>query len=149
LALFNSKKLRANKVIAVDISSSMLVKAKRKLPLQDTTLLRADVCQLPFKTSSINTISCFGGFNSFPSGEKAMLEIARCLSQSGIVRGSVLLMPKASWRKRLVHRWIKQGYQTEVVTFEKFKSWVLRAGLSISHQERHGDVLLFELRHVN
>jgi ubiquinone/menaquinone biosynthesis C-methylase UbiE len=147
LALFKLQKKSVEKLIAVDISGGMLEKARKKLSYPGVQLVRGDVCQLPFLDHSIQLMSCFGGFNSFPSGEVAMCEMARCLAKQGILRGSLLLMPKDGWRKKLVLDWIKKGYQTEEIQEAKFKKWVNQAGLRFSHFERHGDVLLFELVH--
>lgn len=134
------------KITCLDISEEMLTKAKTKLPASNTQFLLADVMKLPFDNQSWKHISCFGGFNSFPNGGLAMKEIARILTSDGIIRGSVLLMPRAEWRQRLVQKWIHEGYQTEVVTFDKFQEWCRVAKLQISHKEFHGDVCLFELK---
>lgn len=147
LALFKGpRKKRAEKVVAIDISSYMLSKARRKLPAQDTVLVRGDVMQLPLRSKSVDVLSCFGGFNSFPSGQEAMKEMARVLAPQGVLRGSLLLMPETPWRQRLVQDWITKGYQTDCIDPGKFQSWVAASGLVLSHTERHGDVLLFELR---
>ncbi len=147
VALFGNKKLCANEVIAIDISEEMLSKAKNKLHNKPITFVRGDVLQLPFIDSSLNAISCFGGFNSFPSGKLAMQELARCLSQEGIIRGSILLTPETPWKKNLIKNWIKKGYQTEEIDKEKFLLWVQYANLIVTHMEQYGDVLLFELSH--
>jgi SAM-dependent methyltransferase len=146
LALFGSRSRSAKNIIAIDISSSMLLKAKRKLPKDRTRFIRGDALQLPFKDASVSWVSCFGGFNSFPSGEKVMKELARVLRPGGVLRGSVLLLPQIPWRKKRVMSWIRQGYQTEVVTHDVFDGWVRSSGLNLTLCERHGDVLLFELR---
>lgn len=146
IALFGKKNFSAKKVIALDISKDMLAKAKAKLSGKPITFILGDVCQLPFKSNSLNAISCFGGFNSFPSGELAMQEIARCLTATGVLRGSVLLTPDKTWKKNLVQQWIKKGYQTEEIDKEKFFIWLHKANLKITKLEQYGDVLLFELQ---
>ena len=146
-ALFQSKKLQASKIYAIDISEDMLMKAKHKLINKPVTFIRGDACQLPFRNHSIPALSCFGGLNSFPSGEHALQEMARCLRSDGVLRGSILLLPSSPWRKKLVLKWIKKGYQTEEVDSNKFLTWVKNSGLKIFQYERYGDVLLFELRH--
>lgn len=147
LALFKSMRLRANKILAIDISGNMLLKAKKKLPHKSCVFVRGDVMQLPLADRSVDALSCFGGLNSFPSGVQALGEAARVLKPDGVLRGSVLLMPEASWRRKLVMDWIQKGYQTEEVDLEKFNRWVKDSGLEFSLLKRHGDVLLFELRH--
>lgn len=145
-ALFGSKKLVASKAVVIDLSGDMLRKAKRKLRGYPVTLLRGDVCELPFVSQSVPAMSCFGGLNSFPSGETALKEIARCLMPNGILRGSVLLLPQTPRRKKLVQHWIRQGYQSEAVTEEKFLRWVKHSNLKLTCLEKYGDVLLFELK---
>lgn len=146
-ALFGSKKFFAKKLLALDISKDMLDKAKIKLSKKPVTFIRGDVNQLPFSNSSIQAISCFGGFNSFPSGALAMKELSRCLSKNGIIRGSILLTPETSWKKNLIRSWIKKGYQTEEINKDKFFSWVENADLYVNTLEQVGYVLLFELKH--
>lgn len=147
LALFLSRKLRAEELVAIDISGNMLQKARKNLPAGAAQLVRGDVMALPFPDASLPAISLFGGLNSFPDGGGALKEAARTLAKDGIIRGSVLLMPSTPWRRRLVGDWIRKGYQTEEVTTDKFSTWVRDAGLACALLERHGDVLLFELRH--
>jgi SAM-dependent methyltransferase len=147
IALGRSQKYPLTKLTVLDISAEMLEKAYRKLPQHLTTFIRGDVNHLPFANDSIFALTCFGGFNSFPSGKSAMKELARCLSQEGRIRGSVLLWPKSSWRQSLIKKWIQQGFQTESITFEQFQIWVMEANLEMTCYERYGDVLLFELRH--
>lgn len=146
LALFGSKKQKPLQVIAMDISGSMLKKARKKIPFQELTLVRADVLQLPLESQSVSVLSCFGGFNSFPNGAMAMQELFRVMKPGGILRGSVLLLPKTTWRKNLVLDWIAKGYQTEIVTEEKFGAWVAESGFKTSLATRYGDVILFELK---
>lgn len=145
-ALLGSKKLRASQLCVIDLSSEMLLKANRTLRGVPVTLVRGDVCQLPLPSDSVIAMSCFGGFNSFPSGQVALKEIKRCLAKNGVLRGSVLLLPKTPWRKKLVQKWIDKGYQTEEVTKETFLSWVKHSDLQLTVMEQYGDVLLFELR---
>jgi SAM-dependent methyltransferase len=145
MALLKKKRKRAKRVLGLDISGDMLRKATKKLPPDDATLMRADVQQLPFPDASVRAMTCFGGLNSFPSGAVALKEMARCLAPDGRLRGSILLLPASRWRANAVRKWIREGYQTEEVTLEVLEGWVAGAGLTFSHKERHGDVILFEL----
>lgn len=146
LALFGSEKARAARIVALDISEAMLRKARRKLPPARATLVRGDVRRLPFAAGSVKLLTCFGGFNSFPSGLEAMREMARTLAPRGRLRGSVLLMPDALWRRRLIMRWIRKGYQSEAVAMGDFLDWTAGSGLELVGKERNGDVLLFDLK---
>lgn len=144
LALFKQPK-HPHSLIGIDISESMLRKAQKRMSHLPVTLIKGDVMRLPFEDASIPLVTCFGGFNSFPSGETAFKEVRRILSAQGKMRGSVLLMPRSKWRSALVHHWIRKGYQSEVVTQETFSHWVEAAGLKFTTYERLGDVVLFEV----
>ena len=145
IALLSRRDEQADRIVSVDISDDMLEKAKKKLN-KKTEFLKADVENLPFQTNSQTLITCFGGLNSFASGQRALIELGRIVSDSGFIRGSFLLMPKASWRQKLVRRWIEQGYQTCELSLGLFEHWCAGAGLDITHLEQHGDVVLFELQ---
>lgn len=146
-ALFSRKGPQADRVIAVDLSERMLEVAKRRLPAAHTTLLRADVAALPFADASIPVLSCFGGLNSFASPELALREMARVLQpETGIMRGSYLIMPKTQWKKRLVRHWIAEGYQSGELELSCVRQAFTRAGLQLSLEQRMGDVILFEAR---
>jgi ubiquinone/menaquinone biosynthesis C-methylase UbiE len=134
VALFARGQEQAEHVTAVDISDDMR-----------TEFLKADVEQLPFGDCSQDLLTCFGGLNSFASGQRALSELNRIVSSNGVVRGSFLLMPKAEWKRKLVRRWIEQGYQTCELSVGLFENWCAHAKLDITQMEQHGDVVLFEL----
>lgn len=145
-ALLNKNKNYNNiHIIALDISEAMLIKAQAKLKSK-ASFVQADVEHLPFLDHSFDTISCFGGLNSFPQGALALCELKRVLKKDGRIRGSFLLMPKISWKQRLVKRWIKQGYQTAELSLAMFESWIKKAGLQKNLLYQYGDVVLFELQ---
>jgi ubiquinone/menaquinone biosynthesis C-methylase UbiE len=146
-ALFKGSK-KPKKILCLDISPEMLDRAEKKIASKAAKFVVGDVMKLPFADRSQKTIACFGGLNSFPSGGDALKEIQRILHPEGLVRGSVLLFPKANWRQNLIRKWIQQGYQTEIVTEEIFKFWIQQASLTLTKCYRYGDVLLFELRNT-
>ena len=142
-ALLKQKKFPKPQLKILDLSPNMLQKAITKMP-SDTQVIKGDVMHLPFSTASHPLITCFGGFNSFPSAKEALLEIHRVLQPGGYLRGSVLLMPTANWKQKRILHWIKKGYQSEVIHLSYFESWLQQAGFSITSQHRMGDVFLFE-----
>jgi ubiquinone/menaquinone biosynthesis C-methylase UbiE len=142
IALSNNNNIH---IIAVDISESMLLKAQKKLN-NKTSYVQADVEHLPFLNQSFDTISCFGGLNSFPCGKGALGELKRVLKPGGRIRGSFLLMPQIAWKQKLVRRWINEGYQTVELSLELFDTWVKNAGLEKNLLYQYGDVVLFELK---
>lgn len=145
-ALFPLWKEKVKGLLVLDLSEAMLSKAVRKLPKSNTIFLHADVINLPFDTHSVDCLTCFGGFNSFISGEIAMCEMARVLKAGGVLRGSVLLTPKKHWKKKLVDLFIRWGLQTEHVDYGRFTDWIHRSGLTLYEARQFGDVFLFELR---
>jgi len=145
MCLCKRSKTHADRILGLDISGDMLRKARKKLKRPDVVLARADVQKLPFPDGSVKAMTCFGGLNSFPSGAVATKEMARVLHPEGRLRGSVLLLPESNWRRKLVRKWIVEGYQTEEVTPEILHRWVEDAGLTFRQEERHGDVILFEV----
>lgn len=145
LALFKGKK-KATRVIALDLSESMLAKAKKLLKGLPVNLVRGDVMHLPFADDSVEAMTCFGGLNSFPSLQGALAELKRVLSPTGVLRGSFLLMPEARWRSDRVRKWIALGYQTTSISSSEFVDELKRSGLKLAVSQRIGDVFLFELR---
>lgn len=148
-ALFSRFGKQVKSLTVLDISLAMLDKAQKKLPAKKTVFMQGNVLQLPFSDNSLPIMTCFGGLNSFPSAKVALMELARVLSKdSGVLRGSLLLMPSSPWRQKLVRKWIQEGYQTEEVTKEMFFYWIKNSSLRLTQLEQYGDVLLFELRKV-
>lgn len=145
LALFRGS-LKAEKVLCIDLSRDMLVRAQRKLRFSGVTLLRGDVDHLPLRSNSCDAMTCFGGLNSFPSHSSALSEFQRVLSPGGVLRGSALLLPKALWRRRLIYHWISKGYQSVIINEQDLLNSFENAGLSAVNTVRYGDVLLFEVQ---
>lgn len=145
-ALAPEKNANVQSLVCLDISSEMLVKAKKKLKSSKCAFELGDVCKMPFADGQFSVISCFGGLNSFPDVPLALREINRVLSPHGKLRGSVLLLPQSPWRQRKIHQWIEEGYQTQTITTDKLSKWIHEARFEVSVQTQIGDVLLFELK---
>lgn len=70
--------------VGVDLSSEMLVQARRKTPCGDRLqFIQADVTALPFEAASFDIAVCSISFLHYPEPELALGEIARVLKQNG------------------------------------------------------------------
>ena len=154
IALFKGKSKKAKRVVVLDLSRSMLRKAatrfRNRIQNKDVILIRGDAMKLPFRDESIQTMSCFGGLNSFPDFEGALSQMIKKLATGGVLRGSFLLFPESPWRQRQILKWLEKGYQTTVMnpseTKEKLEKVVKNTTSKISQWVLVGDVLLFEIR---
>lgn len=138
--------LNYQKIIALDISKDMLVKAKNKLTKYGFIFLENDVQAIPLESESIDFISCFGGLNSFPSTKNSLNEMKRVLKKGGIIRGSALLNPSKKWRQDQVKKYILQGYQTQSFSLLDVKNDFKVCGFLEKESICIGDVFLFEIQ---
>lgn len=91
--VFTGKKysnLEDAKIICVDYSYGMLMEAKKLYEtnnIQNVTLIRADVANLPIKSASIDLLLTLNGLHAFPDKIKAIKEISRVLKNNGDLIG--------------------------------------------------------------
>ncbi|MBY9001742.1 MAG: class I SAM-dependent methyltransferase [Candidatus Heimdallarchaeota archaeon] len=79
-------KLRKAKIIAIDYSIEMLKIAKKRYEeagLENVIYLRADVCNLPLKTDSIDLVIVMNGIESFKDKIKSIQEMTNVLKKEG------------------------------------------------------------------
>ncbi len=82
--------LKNAKIISIDYSYGMLMEAKKLYQMnniQNVTLIRADVTNLPIKRSSIDLLLTMNGLHAFPDKIKAIEEITRVLKDNGDLIG--------------------------------------------------------------
>lgn len=77
-----SKKTNAN-LVGLDISSAMLRSAKLKSVTDKLSYVQADGQHLPFKSASLNVVTCMGSLHHMPNIDKAVGEIRRVLKDEG------------------------------------------------------------------
>jgi len=78
------RKVRKNgKVLALDHSSEMLKKTKRKKTKVPSLYIQADVENIPLPDNYCDYIICFAIFPSFQDKKKAIMEITRVLKNGG------------------------------------------------------------------
>jgi len=71
--------------VALDLSFEMLKRAKEKHASANITYVQAAAEQLPFKPGKFNRVICFACFPHFDNKPVAVTEIARTLTQDGIL----------------------------------------------------------------
>lgn len=91
--VFTGKKysnLKDAKIICVDYSYGMLMEAKKVYEtnnIQNVTLIRADVANLPVKSLTIDLLLTMNGLHAFPDKIRAIEEITRVLKNNGNLIG--------------------------------------------------------------
>jgi SAM-dependent methyltransferase len=79
------------RVVAVDLSDTMLMLARKRLQRAGcggrTVLVRADAQQLPMPDGSMDAVSACGGLHIFPDPDRAIAEMRRVLRTGGRVAG--------------------------------------------------------------
>jgi SAM-dependent methyltransferase len=87
--------LPRGRVIALDLSNTMLDLARRRLKssgLQERAiLLRANAQQLPLEDASVDAVSACAGLHLFPDPDRAISEMRRVLRPGGRVGGLVFV----------------------------------------------------------
>ena len=79
-------KLQGARIIAVDYSLGMLLRAKQLYAqngIKNVTLVRGDVGNLPIDDAKVNLCLSMNGFHAFPEKELALREICRVLKSKG------------------------------------------------------------------
>lgn len=71
----------AHRLIAVDVSGSMLRRLKRRVP--GALAIRASAKFLPFEDSTLGAVNCWNMLQYFPDKLEILREISRCLQPGG------------------------------------------------------------------
>lgn len=74
---------RDAEITGIDISSTMLRRARRRLRSQRPQLVAADVSRLPFATGAFDTITCGYVIEHLPDARLGLTELARVLCPGG------------------------------------------------------------------
>jgi ubiquinone/menaquinone biosynthesis C-methylase UbiE len=89
-----------NCIFGADVSSEMIVKARRKMP--NVNFIRADVCHLPFKDSVMDFVSIVGLLEYFKEQRKPLFEASRALRDNCSIvisfsKESIFNLPRKIW----------------------------------------------------
>jgi 2-polyprenyl-3-methyl-5-hydroxy-6-metoxy-1,4-benzoquinol methylase len=137
--LFALKKHFDISLVGADFSEEALTNAAKNSIRKGLTLesYKADTRDLPFENNSIDKIFSLGVVEHLPNPEKAVAELARCLSPDGVL---ILMTPnKFSFGRidRLIKSFLgiwKFGHQDEFST-EELAAMILQSGLIIQKTE--------------
>ncbi|OEC87113.1 hypothetical protein A9507_08285 [Methanobacterium sp. A39] len=106
-------KLKNAKIICVDYSYGMLMEAKKvyeKNNIKNVALIRADIGNLPLKSSIIDLLLTMNGLHAFPNKINAIKEITRVLKNNGYLTGCFYIKDKRKISDLVVDNiYTKQG----------------------------------------
>jgi ubiquinone/menaquinone biosynthesis C-methylase UbiE len=136
------------RIVALDISESMLSIAKKKRMAKPTllTAIISSATSIPFDSNYFDIAFCINAFHHFPDHEKVLVEIARVLRNGGIF---VLLDLSLDGQLRKV--WAKINKQAFKEPYAKYhttselKLHLKNAGLKIVHTQ---NLMYFAKIHV-
>lgn len=109
---------------AIDVSNSMLERARRQLPQfgLDATLVQADVCSLPYGDRKFDVVLAAHVLEHLPSPVIALKEIQRVLKPGG-------WMVACLTRNSLLGRYVQLKWRTHRATNESSEFWLRAADL--------------------
>jgi ubiquinone/menaquinone biosynthesis C-methylase UbiE len=90
-------RLKRARIIAIDYSFGMLLKAKQRFAgtdIKNITLIRADVGNLPIEDAGVDLCLSMNGFHAFPEKDCALKEIHRTLRDKGKFAGCFYIKGK-------------------------------------------------------
>jgi ubiquinone/menaquinone biosynthesis C-methylase UbiE len=106
------QKLEKARIIAIDYSPGMLRKARQVYAahgLQNVTLIRGDVGNLPIADAKIDRCLSMSGFHAFPQKTLALREISRALKSGGKFTGSFYIKDKRKLSDLFVRMVLTRG----------------------------------------
>jgi ubiquinone/menaquinone biosynthesis C-methylase UbiE len=135
---------RLEALICLDLSPDMLQKATQRIQaMVPLTIVTGDIVEPPC-LEPFDTVTCFGGLMVFSDMVEALRQIRKLLKPGASLYGSMLLLPAAPWRQKMVAGYIEKGYQTCVPREDEFLANLEQAGLRLVNSDRRGDNLLFQ-----
>ena len=127
--------------LGVDLSGKGLEIARKELPKGRFLLSLGET--LPFKSESIDAITCLGSLEHFLDIPKALREMKRVLSKDGVL---LVLVPNLFWYKDLLAVFFTGDRKERNQTHEKFallEEWrrILESeGLSVTHVAKYNGI---------
>jgi ubiquinone/menaquinone biosynthesis C-methylase UbiE len=125
------------RVIGVDLSEKMLMRAKKKLLVKDSiSFLQAQASHLPFQGETFDVVVSASAFHFFPYPEKPLSEMVRVLRKGG----RLVVM---DWcRDYLFCRWLDFGLRIwdpahyQCYSIAELKCFFKDVGLKVSSEEK-------------
>ncbi|MEA3327852.1 MAG: methyltransferase domain-containing protein [Chloroflexota bacterium] len=112
LTLEKYRKLQGARIIAVDYSLGMLVRAKQlyaKNGIKNVTLVRGDVGNLPIDDAKVDLCLSMNGFHAFSEKDIALREIRRVLKSKGQFVGCFYICGKRRFTDFYVQNRLAKG----------------------------------------
>lgn len=112
LTLEKYRKLQGARVIAVDYSLGMLLRAKQlyaKNGIKNVTLVRGDVGNLPIDNTKVDLCLSMNGFHAFSEKDIALREICRVLKSKGQFVGCFYIRGKRKFTDFYVQNRLAKG----------------------------------------
>lgn len=124
-------KLGAERVVALDVITPMLVGLRGRLP--ELATIRGDALSLPFADASLGGVNCWNALQALPDAAHAIAEIGRCLRPGG-----VLTMLTFRWGSDRIYRYFQHAHAfpgspdgIELFELEQITDWLAAAGLAV------------------
>lgn len=128
----------AERVVALDIISPMLIGLAARLPEVET--IRASALRLPFADASLGGVNCWNALQAMPDPKAVIDEIGRCLRPGGS-----LTMLTFRWSSDPIYRYFQgshsfPGSPDGIKLFEpdQIRAWLRGAGLSVKQESQPG-----------
>lgn len=126
--------------VAADLSHTMLKRARRKT----TTLVQADIYNLPFPTSTFDRCLTYNGLHCLEDPQAALKELTRVLRPGGTLQGTTLVM--GAGRDPLIKLFQHQGAFGNPGTTADLRTWLETALLTDITLTTSGAVTAFTAR---
>ncbi|MFI0412182.1 class I SAM-dependent methyltransferase [Actinomadura sp. 3N508] len=128
--------------IAVDLSRTMLTRARRKT----TNLLQADIYALPFPDATFDACVTYNGLHCLPDPARAITELTRVLRPGGTLRGTTLIRNTSRRTEALYTVMHRQGIFGPSGGLTDLHTWLTNAGLTDIHLTPNGAMTGFTAR---
>nr|WP_244984775.1 class I SAM-dependent methyltransferase [Actinomadura citrea] len=126
--------------VAADLSHTMLKRARRKT----TTLVQADIYNLPFPTSTFDRCLTYNGLHCLEDPQAALKELTRVLRPGGTLQGTTLV--RGAGRDPLIKLLQHQGAFGNPGTAADLRTWLETALLTDITLTTSGAVTAFTAR---
>jgi ubiquinone/menaquinone biosynthesis C-methylase UbiE len=135
--------------VGVDISPTMLDRARRRVPPQhraDVELIEGDIERMPFGNNEFDLCICFNGLHCVPDPPAAVREIARCLRPGGRLIGEFATRGQRRRADAYMGLLRATGTFGNAGTPVEAERWFAEAGLSVETLECTGAIAHFVVR---
>ncbi|MEC7173575.1 MAG: class I SAM-dependent methyltransferase [Bacteroidota bacterium] len=128
------------KVIGLDISEEMVIRAKRKSEslglIDNTDYVVGDSENLPFATNSFDAVLAFGVLHHVPSPQRMLQQMSRVLKNNGFYFGhennKTVFRPLFDLLMKFSRLWIEEAGNHPLISISELKKWSVNADINMS-----------------